>query len=50
MTDTPDRTPEEIDATVAQLRRNWDRKDWWINSDEALDLGLVDEVRGAAAP
>ena len=29
-----------------KLKRNWDRKDWWIDADECLDLGLVDEVRG----
>jgi len=28
-----------------KIKRNWDRKDWWISSDEALELGLVDEVR-----
>jgi ATP-dependent Clp endopeptidase proteolytic subunit ClpP len=31
--------------TVKQLEKNWKRKDWWIDSDEALSLGLVDEVR-----
>jgi ATP-dependent Clp endopeptidase proteolytic subunit ClpP len=31
--------------TAAKIRRNWDRKDWWIDSDEALTLNLVDEVR-----
>jgi len=29
-----------------KIKRNWDRKDWWISSDEALELGLVDEIRG----
>jgi ATP-dependent protease ClpP protease subunit len=28
-----------------KIKRNWDRKDWWINADEAVELGLVDEVR-----
>jgi ATP-dependent Clp endopeptidase proteolytic subunit ClpP len=32
--------------TKLKIKRNWDRKDWWISSDEALDLGLIDEVRG----
>lgn len=32
--------------TRLKIKRNWDRKDWWISSDEALELGLVDEVRG----
>ena len=31
--------------TKAQLKKHWLRKDWWINSDEALKFGLVDEVR-----
>lgn len=31
--------------TKAQLQRRWRRKDWWIDSTEALKLGLVDEVR-----
>ena len=34
------------DLTRTKIKRNWDRKDWWISSDEALELGLVDEVRG----
>jgi len=29
----------------AQLRKNWDRKDWWIDADECKKLGLVDEIR-----
>jgi ATP-dependent Clp endopeptidase proteolytic subunit ClpP len=36
------------DLTAQKIKRNWDRKDWWIDSDEALDLGLVDEIRGVA--
>ena len=32
--------------TRLKIKRNWDRKDWWINADEALEMGLVDEVRG----
>ena len=31
--------------TKLKIKRNWDRKDWWIDADECLDLGLVDEVR-----
>jgi len=31
--------------TAAKIKRNWDRKDWWLTSDEALALGVVDEVR-----
>lgn len=31
--------------TEAQIKRRWTRTDWWIASDTALELGLVDEVR-----
>jgi ATP-dependent Clp endopeptidase proteolytic subunit ClpP len=31
--------------TRSQIERRWDRKDWWLSSDEALKFGLVDEVR-----
>ena len=29
-----------------KIKRNWDRKDWWISADEGLELNLVDEIRG----
>tara|TARA_R110002020_G_scaffold19117_12_gene66494 strand:+ start:1017 stop:1751 length:735 start_codon:yes stop_codon:yes gene_type:complete len=32
--------------TRLKIKRNWDRKDWWISSDEALELGLIDEIKG----
>lgn len=32
--------------TKQRIKRNWDRKDWWIDADECIVLGLVDEVRG----
>jgi ATP-dependent Clp protease protease subunit len=31
--------------TKLKIKKNWDRKDWWISADEAVELGLVDEVR-----
>lgn len=31
--------------TAGSIERRWRRKDWWMDSDEALKLGLVDEVR-----
>lgn len=31
--------------TKQKIKKNWDRKDWWISSDEAVELNLVDEVR-----
>ena len=32
--------------TKQKIKRTWDRKDWWLSSDECLELGLVDEIRG----
>ncbi len=31
--------------TKTKIKRNWDRKDWWISADEALEMNLVDEIR-----
>jgi ATP-dependent Clp endopeptidase proteolytic subunit ClpP len=31
--------------TKQKIKRNWDRKDWWISADEAVELRLVDEIR-----
>jgi ATP-dependent Clp endopeptidase proteolytic subunit ClpP len=31
--------------TKAKIKRNWDRKDWWIDADECVKLGLVDEIK-----
>jgi len=31
--------------TVKQFANRWRRKDWWLDSDESLRLGVVDEVR-----
>lgn len=36
---------ERSNLTVRQLDTRWKRKDWWVDSDEALKLGLIDEVR-----
>lgn len=36
---------ERSTMSKTQLRKKWLRKDWWISSDQALELGLVDEVR-----
>jgi len=32
--------------TRLKIKRNWDRKDWWIDADECVTYGLVDEIRG----
>jgi ATP-dependent Clp endopeptidase proteolytic subunit ClpP len=29
---------------AAEFKRKWRRRDWWLTSDEALELGLIDEV------
>ena len=29
----------------SELKKRWSRTDWWLDSDEALKLGIVDEVR-----
>ena len=29
-----------------KIKRNWDRKDWWISADECLELNLVDKIKG----
>jgi ATP-dependent protease ClpP protease subunit len=26
------------------IKKNWSRKDWWLDSDECLKNGLVDKV------
>ena len=31
--------------TREHLEEKWTRKDWWLSADEALALGLIDEVR-----
>jgi len=36
---------ERSKLSVTQLRNRWKRKNWWLDSDEALKLGIVDEVR-----
>jgi ATP-dependent Clp endopeptidase proteolytic subunit ClpP len=43
-------TALEAGTATKPLTRNlftksWERKDWWLNSQEALELGVVDELR-----
>lgn len=33
--------------TKQKIKKSWDRKDWWISADEAVELNLVDEVRAS---
>lgn len=32
--------------TSRKIKRNWERKDWWLDAEEAIELGVADEVRG----
>jgi ATP-dependent protease ClpP protease subunit len=32
-------------VTKAFIRKNWNRTDWWMSSDEALKHGFVDEIK-----
>lgn len=32
--------------TKRKIQRNWERKDWWLSADDALEHGLIDEIRG----
>jgi len=35
---------QRSNLTKAKFVKNWQRKDWWLDSDECLKLGIVDEV------
>lgn len=37
---------ERSTLTKRQIKNKWERKDWWLDAQEALKLGFVDEVRG----
>ncbi len=36
---------ERSKMTAVQIEKKWKRTDWWLDSDQALELGLIDEVR-----
>jgi ATP-dependent Clp endopeptidase proteolytic subunit ClpP len=36
---------ERSKLTPKQIERKWERKDWWLSSDECLKLGFIDEIR-----
>lgn len=36
---------ERSNLSRREIERKWKRKDWWLNADEAVKLGFVDEVR-----
>lgn len=31
-------------VTAEQFKSNWERKDWWLDSEESLELGFVDRI------
>ena len=33
--------------TKQKIKRNWERKDWWISAEECVEMGLVDVVKGS---
>jgi ATP-dependent Clp endopeptidase proteolytic subunit ClpP len=35
---------ERSTLTKTQIKNKWRKKDWWLNADEALKLGFVDEI------
>ncbi len=35
---------ERSTMTEKQIATKWDRKDWWLDADEALSLGFIDEI------
>jgi ATP-dependent Clp protease protease subunit len=35
---------DRSNLTQAQIQRRWARKEWWLDADEALGLGLADAV------
>ena len=37
-------TRKDKKACAAFIRKNWNRKDWWISAEEALKYGYVDKV------
>lgn len=36
---------ERSTMTARQINTKWQKKDWWLDANEALKLGFVDEVR-----
>lgn len=35
---------ERSTMTVAQIKRKWKKKDWWLDAQEALELGFIDRI------
>jgi len=35
----------EAPLTRAKIKKNWERKDWWLTSEECIRYGVADEIR-----
>jgi ATP-dependent Clp protease protease subunit len=35
---------ERSTMTVTQIKRKWNRTDWWLDANEALELGFIDFI------
>ena len=35
---------ERSTMTVAQIKRKWTKTDWWLDAQEALELGFIDRI------
>ena len=35
---------ERSTLTEAQIQRRWERKEWWLDAEEAVELGLADQL------
>jgi ATP-dependent protease ClpP protease subunit len=35
---------ERSKISKAEIKESWDRKDWWLSSDDALKYGFVDII------
>ena len=41
-----DNLAERSTLSSTKIKSTWNRKNWWINADEAMTLGFIDEIRG----
>jgi ATP-dependent Clp endopeptidase proteolytic subunit ClpP len=32
-------------CTKAFIKKNWERRDWWVSAEDALKYGFIDEIR-----
>jgi len=33
--------------TATKIKKSWERQDWWLDAEQCLEFGLIDEIRGA---